>query len=56
MDHFEGINYVDTWSIDGTGGFMKPVIKVTTGGTTGSTVGHCGYHLVASECSTRCWR
>lgn len=48
MDHFEGINYVDTWSIDGTGGFMKPVIKVTTGGTTGSTVGHCGYHLVAS--------
>ncbi len=48
MDHFEGINYVDMWSIDGTGGFMKPVFKVTTGGTTGSTVGHCGYHLVAS--------
>jgi acetyl-CoA C-acetyltransferase len=23
MDHFEGINYVDTWSIDGTGGFMN---------------------------------
>ena len=27
MDHFEGINYVDCWSIDGSGGFMKPVIK-----------------------------
>ncbi|MBN1572290.1 MAG: thiolase family protein [Deltaproteobacteria bacterium] len=48
MDHFEGINYVDMWSIDGTGGFMKPVFKLTTGGTTGSTVGQAGYYLTAS--------
>ncbi len=48
MDHFEGINYVDCWSIDGSGGFMKPVIKLTTGGTTGSTLAIAGYHLVAS--------
>ena len=48
MDHFEGINYVDCWSVDGSGGFMKPVIKLTTGGTTGSTLGIGGYHLVAS--------
>ena len=48
MDHFEGINYVDCWSVDGSGGFMKPVIKLTTGGTTGSTLAIGGYHLVAS--------
>jgi acetyl-CoA C-acetyltransferase len=48
MDHFESINYVDCWSIDGTGGFMKPVIKLTTGGTTGTTLAIGGYHMVAS--------
>ena len=48
MDHFEGINYVDAWSIDGTGGFMKPIFKLTTGGTTGSTIGQAGYYLTAS--------
>ena len=48
MDHFEGINYVDCWSVDGSGGFMKPVIKLTTGGTTGSTLAIGGYHMVAS--------
>jgi len=48
MDHFEGINYVDCWSVDGSGGYMKPTFKLTTGGTTGSTVGIAGYHLVAS--------
>ncbi len=48
MDHFEGINYVDCWSVDGSGGVMKPVIKLTTGGTTGSTLAIGGYHIVAS--------
>ncbi|UCD85686.1 MAG: thiolase family protein [Deltaproteobacteria bacterium] len=48
MDHFEGINYVDCWSIDGSGGYLKPTIKLTTGGTTGATVAIAGYHLVAS--------
>jgi acetyl-CoA C-acetyltransferase len=48
MDHFEGINYVDMWSIDGNGGLHKPVMKVTTGGTTGTTVGIAGYYHVAS--------
>jgi len=49
MDHFEAVNYMDNWSVDGTGAFMKPVFKVTTGGTTGTTVGIAGYHHVASE-------
>lgn len=48
MDHFEGINYVDCWSIDGSGGYHKPIMKLTTGGTTGSTLAIGGYHLVAS--------
>ncbi|MFH1983735.1 MAG: thiolase family protein [Pseudomonadota bacterium] len=48
MDHFEGINYVDCWSVDGAGGRMKPVIKLTTGGTTGSTLAIGGTHLVGS--------
>ncbi|MDY6852541.1 MAG: thiolase family protein, partial [Thermodesulfobacteriota bacterium] len=48
MDHFEGINYVDSWSVDGSGGFMKPIFKVCTGGTTGTTVAMCGYYHVAS--------
>src|SRR5512136_2624288 len=48
MDHFEAINCVDGWSIDGSGAFMKPIMKVTTGGSTGGTLGACGYYHVAS--------
>jgi len=48
MDHFESINYVDMWSVLGFGGYKKPVLKVTTGGTTGSAVGHAGFYHVAS--------
>lgn len=48
MDHFEGINYVDTWGVEGAGAFMKPIFKVTTGGTTGTTVAIAGYYHVAS--------
>ncbi|HDP24023.1 MAG TPA: thiolase family protein [Deltaproteobacteria bacterium] len=48
MDHFEGINYVDCWSVDGSGGVMRPIIKLTTGGTTGSTLAIGGYHMIAS--------
>jgi acetyl-CoA C-acetyltransferase len=48
MDHFEAINCVDGWSVDGSGAFMKPIIKVTTGGSTGGTLSSCGYYHVAS--------
>jgi acetyl-CoA C-acetyltransferase len=48
MDHFESINYVDTWSIEGSGGFMKPILKITTGGTTGTSVAIGAYYHVAS--------
>jgi acetyl-CoA C-acetyltransferase len=48
MDHFEGINYVDMWSIDGNGGLHKPIMKITTGGTTGTSVAIAAYYHVAS--------
>jgi len=48
MDHFEGINYTDCWSVDGSGAFMKPLIKLCTGGTTGTTLAIGGYHMVAA--------
>ncbi len=48
MDHFESINYVDMWSVLGFGGFLKPVMKVTTGGTTGSATGHAAIYHTAS--------
>lgn len=48
MDHFENINYVDAWATEGLGSFMKPVIKCTTGGTTGNTVAASAYYHAAS--------
>lgn len=48
MDHFESINYVDTWSVEGSGAFMKPIMKVSTGGTTGASVAIAAYYHVAS--------
>ena len=49
MDHFEGINFSELWcGIDAAPGFLKPVVKIATGGTTGSSLGICGYYNVAS--------
>lgn len=48
MDHFESINSVDTWCVEGAGAFMKPIMKVTTGGTTGTSVAIAAYYHVAS--------
>jgi len=48
MDHFESINYVDTWSVEGSGAFMKPIMKVTTGGTTGTSVAIAAVYHAAS--------
>jgi acetyl-CoA C-acetyltransferase len=48
MDHFESINSADTWSVEGSGGVMKPIMKVSTGGTTGTSVAMAAYYHVAS--------
>ena len=48
MDHFESVNYVDTWCVEGSGGINKPIMKVSTGGTTGTSVAIAAYYHVAS--------
>ncbi len=49
MDHFEGINFSEMWcGIDAAPGYLKPVLKIATGGTTGSSLGICGYYYIAS--------
>ncbi len=49
MDHFEGINFSEMWcGIEAAPGYLKPVVKIATGGTTGSSLGICGYYNVAS--------
>jgi len=49
MDHFEGVNFSEMWcGIDAAPGYLKPVVKIATGGTTGSSLGICGYYNVAS--------
>lgn len=48
MDHFESINSADTWSVEGSGGVMKPIMKINTGGTTGTSVAIAAYYHVAS--------
>ena len=48
MEHFEGNHFVDMQLIEYTGGWMKHALKVTTGGTSGSSVAQAGYYHVAS--------
>ncbi|MFX1389549.1 MAG: thiolase family protein [Promethearchaeota archaeon] len=49
MDHFEGINFSEMWcGVDAAPGYLKPVVKIATGGTTGSSLGICGYYNIAS--------
>ena len=38
MDLFEGHYLVDMWAAEGIGSYLKPGMKVQTGGTTGGTV------------------
>ncbi|MHA1192958.1 MAG: thiolase C-terminal domain-containing protein [Promethearchaeota archaeon] len=49
MDHFEGVNFSELWcGLEGAPGYLKPVVKIATGGTTGSSLAISGYHNVAS--------
>ncbi|MGD0856164.1 MAG: thiolase family protein [Dehalococcoidia bacterium] len=50
MELFEGNYQGDLWHVDGYGGFMKPGLRVTTGGTTGGTISCAAINLVASDC------
>jgi acetyl-CoA C-acetyltransferase len=48
MPAFEGINIPELWMTDWMGARYKPLMRVTTGGTTGGTVAICGYYSVAA--------
>lgn len=47
MEHFEGINLSEQWAGSEIG-LGKPVMKIATGGTTGSSLGATGSYHVAS--------
>jgi acetyl-CoA C-acetyltransferase len=48
MEFFEGCHMTDCWLVDGTGVYGKPGLKITTGGTVGSTIVCAGAHHIAS--------
>ena len=48
MPAFEGVNLPELWMTDWMGARNKPLMRVTTGGTTGGTVAICGYYNVTA--------
>ena len=48
MPAFEGSNLPELWMTDWMGARNKPLLRVTTGGTTGGTVAIAGYYTVAA--------
>lgn len=48
MPAFEGANIPELWMTDWMGARNKPLIRVTTGGTTGGTVAIAGYYTVTA--------
>ena len=48
MPAFEGVNMPEEWGAGHWGAYGKPMIRITTGGTTGGSVAHGGYYLVGS--------
>jgi acetyl-CoA C-acetyltransferase len=49
MPAFEGANVPELWMTDWMGARNKPLIRITTGGTTGGSVAIGGYYAVAAE-------
>lgn len=43
-----GVNHAERWLVDFSGGAMKPVMRVQTGGATGLSAVQAGYHHIAS--------
>ena len=48
MPGFEGANLPELWMTDWIGARNKPLMRVTTGGTTGGSVGIAGYYTVTA--------
>ncbi len=49
MTGFEGNSLPELWMTDWLGARNKPLMRVTTGGTTGGSVGIAGYYTVAAD-------
>jgi len=48
MEHFEGINLSDMWAVDASGALGRYGMKITTGGSTGTSLSMAAYYHVAS--------
>lgn len=48
MPGFEGVNSPELWGSGQWGGCGKPALRITTGGTTGSSVAQGAFYMVAS--------
>jgi acetyl-CoA C-acetyltransferase len=48
MPAFEGVNLPECWGAGHWGTYRKPLLRITTGGTTGGSVGHGAFYAVAS--------
>jgi acetyl-CoA acetyltransferase len=48
MPGFEGVNLPELWMTEWIGAKNKPLMRVTTGGTTGGSVGIAGYYTVTA--------
>ena len=47
-EYFEGVNHPEKWCLEESGGYLKPQIRIHTGGTVGASTGIAGYYHVAS--------
>ena len=48
MEHFEGINLSDMWAADASGALGRFGMKITTGGSTGTSLSLASYYYVSS--------
>jgi acetyl-CoA C-acetyltransferase len=47
-EYFEGVNHPEKWAAGASGAFMKPQMRIHTGGTVGASTGIAGFYHVAS--------
>ena len=47
-EYFEGINFPEKWCVDAAGAYLKPYIRIHTGGTVGIATAAAAYYHVAS--------
>lgn len=45
---FEGVNHPEQWCADASGAFLKPQMRIHTGGTVGASTGIAAFYYIAS--------